>query len=65
MPGQKYEIKLHYIEKHHAGIGEVVGHQLIDSSGSRSMDENASCYIDRQMIHALNEGLCHFVPMLH
>jgi hypothetical protein len=63
--GQKYEIKLHEVEKHHAGIGDVISHQLIDSSRSRSMDENASCYSDRQMIQSLNEGLCHFVPMLH
>jgi len=61
---QQYVIKLHSIEKRHAGDGEVIGHQLIDSSGSTSMDDNASCYNDHQMIHNLNE-LCHFVPILH
>jgi hypothetical protein len=42
MLSQKYDLKLHSIEKHHAVIGEVIGHQLIDSSGSKSVEENAS-----------------------
>ena len=29
MLGQKYGIKLHLIEKHNAGIGDVIAHQLI------------------------------------
>jgi hypothetical protein len=29
------------------------------------MDENDSCYNDLRVIHILNEGLCHFVPILH
>ena len=62
---EKYGIKLHLIEKHNSGSQEVIVHQLVDSSGSRSMDENASLYIDPQIIHILNEGLCHFVPILH
>jgi hypothetical protein len=62
---QKYGIKLHLIEKLHTDGQEVVGHQLVDSSGARSMDENASLYNDPQMIHILNEGLSHFVPILH
>jgi len=53
---QKCVIKLHSIEKCHAHSGDVIGHQLIDSSGSRSMDENTSCCNDPQMIHRLNEG---------
>jgi hypothetical protein len=61
---QKYVIKLHSIEERHAGAGDVTGYQLIDSSGSTSMDENASCYSNHQMIHSLNEGLCHFVVSL-
>jgi len=40
---KKYVIKLHSIGKRHAGAGDVIGHQLICSSGSRSVDENASC----------------------
>ena len=60
---KKYVIKLHSIGKRHAGAGDVIGHQLICSSGSRSMDENASCKIDLQMNHSLDAQLCHFVPM--
>jgi len=59
-----YGIKLHLIEKFHAGGQNLICHQLIDSSGSKSVDENASCYNDPQVIHILNEGLCHFVPIL-
>jgi hypothetical protein len=42
MLGQKYELKLHSIEKHHAVTGEVICHQLIGSSESKSAEENAS-----------------------
>jgi hypothetical protein len=73
-----YGIKLHLIEKFHADGQNLISHQLLDSSGSPSVVENASCYSDPQVIHSLNEGLCHsvvslccvsllchFVPMLH
>ena len=50
--GQKYEIKLHVIEKHHAGIGDVIGHQLICSPGSKSMEENGSCCSGPPLIHS-------------
>jgi hypothetical protein len=46
-------------------MGDGIGHQLIGRSGLKLVDENASCYSDPQLIHSLNEGLCHFVPMLH
>lgn len=52
MLGQKYEIKIHLIEKYHAGIGEVIGRQLKGSSVSKTVEENASCYNDPQMIHS-------------
>jgi hypothetical protein len=29
------------------------------------VDEYASCYNYLKVIHILNEGLCHFVPILH
>jgi len=61
---QKYGIKLHIIENFHSSGQEVIGHQLVDSSGSRSVDEHSSLYNDPQIIHILNEGLCHFVPIL-
>jgi hypothetical protein len=64
MLGQKYGIKLHLIEKHNAGISDVIGHQLICSSGSKLVEENASCYSDPPLIHSWNEVLCHFVPIL-
>ena len=60
-----YGIKLHLIERFHAGGHNLISHQLLDSSGPTSMDGNASCYTDPQVIHSSNEGLCHFVPMLH
>ena len=59
-----YGIKLHIIESFHSNGQEVIGHQLVDSSGSRSLDEQSSLYNDPQMIHILNEGKCHFVPIL-
>jgi len=59
-----YEIKLHIIESFHSSGQEVIGHQLVDSSGSRSLDEQSSLYNDPQMIHILNEGRRHFVPIL-
>jgi hypothetical protein len=59
-----YGVKLHLMERFHSGGQNVISHQLIDSSGSRSVDENNSCYDDPQMIYILNEGLCHFVPVL-
>ena len=61
---QKYGIKLHIIENFHSSGQEVIGHQLVDSSGSRSVVEHSSLYNDPQIIHILNEGLCHFVPVL-
>ena len=61
---QIYGIKLHIIENFHSSGQEVIGHQLVDGSGSRSVDEHSSLYIDPQFLHILNEGLCHFVPML-
>ena len=62
---QKYGIKTHLIEKHHASGQEFNSHQLIDSSRSGSMDENTIYYNDPKLIHILNESLCHFVPVLH
>ena len=59
-----YGIKLHLIEKFHARGQNLISHQLLDSSGSTSMDENASWCDDPQVIHILNEGLCRFVPIL-
>jgi len=61
---QKYGIKLHIIENFHSSVQEFIGHQLVDSSGSRSLDEHSSLYNDPQIIHILNEGLCRFVPIL-
>jgi ankyrin repeat protein len=61
---QKYGIKIHIIENFHSSGQEVIGHHLVDSSGSRSLDEHSSPYNDPQIIHILNEGLYHFVPIL-
>ena len=59
-----YGIKLHIIENFHSSGHEVIGHQLIESSGSRSLDEHSSLYNEPQIIHILNEGSGHFVPIL-
>jgi hypothetical protein len=61
---QIYGIKLHIIENFRSSGKKVIGHQLVDSSGSRSLDEHSSLYNDPQIIHILNEGLCHFIPIL-
>jgi hypothetical protein len=58
-----YGIKLHIIENFQSSGHKVTGHQLVDSSGSRSLDEHSSLYNDPQIIHILNKGLCHFVPI--
>ena len=47
-----YRIKLHFIEKFHACEQNLISHQLLDSSGSTSIDENASCYNDPLKIHS-------------
>ena len=60
----KIWIKLHIIKNFNLNGQEVIGHQLVDSSGSRSVDEHSSLFNDPQIIHILNEGLCHFVPIL-
>jgi len=61
---QIYGMKLHIIANFHSSGQEVIGHQLVDSSSSRSVGEHSSLYNDPQIIHILNEGLCHFVPIL-
>jgi len=61
---QIFGVKLYIIENCHSSGHEVIGHQLRESSGSRSLDEQSSLYNDLQFIHILNEGLCHFVPIL-
>jgi hypothetical protein len=53
---QMYGMKLHIIEKFHARYHNLISHQLKDSSGSSSMEENASCYNDPQVFHILKEG---------
>ena len=59
-----YGIKLHIIENFHSSGQEVIGHQLVESSGSKSLEEHSILYNDPQIIHILNEGLCHFVPII-
>ena len=39
---QKYGIKLHIIENCNSSVQEVIGHQLVGSSGSWSLDERSS-----------------------
>jgi len=51
-------------EKFNSNDQTFISHQLLDSSGSKSMDENAGYYKDTQLIHSFNEGLCHCVPLL-
>ena len=59
-----YGIKLHIIENFHSSGQEVIGHKLVDSSGSRSLVEHSNLYNDPQIIHIVNDGLCHFDPIL-
>jgi hypothetical protein len=62
---QTYGLKLHVIENFRLNGQDVICHQLVNSSGSRSMDEYSNIYNDPQIIHILNEGSGHFVPILH
>jgi len=48
---KKYGIKLQIIENFHASGQEDIGHQLVDSLGSRFVDEDSSVYKDNQIIH--------------
>jgi len=43
---QNYILKLHSIERCDEGSGDVIGPQLLCSSGSGSMDRSTSCYVD-------------------
>jgi len=61
---QIYGEKIHIIENFHSSGQEFFGHQLVDISSSRSPDKHSSLYSATQIIHILNEGLCHFVPIL-
>ena len=47
---QIYGIKLHIIENFNASGQEVIGHQLVGSSGSLSPDEHSILYNDPQII---------------
>ena len=61
-----YGIKLHVLEKQTADGHDVISPQLVDSSGSRvvTMDESTNLYKEHGVIHLLNEGQGHFVPIL-
>jgi hypothetical protein len=63
---QKYDIKLHIIEKHTTDHEEIFLHKLVDDVGSRyiSLDENIEIYNQPWTIHILNEEYTHFVPVL-
>jgi len=50
--------------KFHSNGQNFTSNRLLDSSWSKSMDENAGCYNDPQLIHSFNEGLYHCVSML-
>ncbi len=52
---QKYNVKLHVIE-YHPGVGLL--HQIIDSSGSQSV-ENIN-YDEENIVHIINENDSHF-----
>ncbi|MDR2609138.1 MAG: hypothetical protein LBC06_00910 [Rickettsiales bacterium] len=54
----KYNIKLHLIEKY--DIGWL--HQIIDSSGSRSVEDVD--YSEENIVHIANEGRAHFQPVI-
>jgi hypothetical protein len=62
---KKYGIKIHVIEKYNLNGQEVIGHLLVDGSRSIYLDEVSTLYIDNQVVHVLNEGSFHFVPILH
>jgi hypothetical protein len=47
---KKYGMKLHLILKPHSSGQEVINHELVDGSASRSTDENANLYNDHQII---------------
>ncbi|GAB6021642.1 hypothetical protein CHUAL_004226 [Chamberlinius hualienensis] len=57
-----YNIKLHLIEKQNV-CGDVIWmNQLVSQNGSKSVDEVN--WKDKELIHILNEGNFHFIPIL-
>ncbi|MEW9824491.1 MAG: hypothetical protein AB2992_04875 [Candidatus Symbiodolus clandestinus] len=63
----KFGIKLHVVEKQTVEDEVITVHQLIDRTGSKSIDdsETATLYRNDKVLHILNEGRDHFVPILH
>ncbi|WP_341816351.1 ankyrin repeat domain-containing protein [Wolbachia endosymbiont (group A) of Nomada goodeniana] len=59
---KEYNIKLHVVEKHIVEGQEVWLHQIIDSEGSRSVDDIS--YNEENTIHLINRGNAHFQPIL-
>ncbi|XAV89131.1 MAG: hypothetical protein AAHH96_03660 [Candidatus Symbiodolus clandestinus] len=62
----KFDIKLHVVEKQTVEDEVITVHQLIDRTGSKSIDdsETATLYHNDKVLHILNEGRDHFVPIL-
>ncbi|MEW9810159.1 MAG: hypothetical protein AB2993_07410 (plasmid) [Candidatus Symbiodolus clandestinus] len=60
----KFDIKLHVVEKQTVEDEVITVHQLIDRTGSKPIDdsETATLYRNDKVLHILNEGRDHFVP---
>ncbi|APR97793.1 ankyrin repeat domain-containing protein [Wolbachia endosymbiont of Folsomia candida] len=60
---KEYGVKLHIIEKHTVQGKEIWTDQIVDESGSRSIDDID--YSEDNTIHVVNKGRLHFEPILN
>ncbi|APR98950.2 hypothetical protein ASM33_07115 [Wolbachia endosymbiont of Folsomia candida] len=60
---KEYGIKLHIVEKHTVQGEEIWTSQIVDESGSRSIDDID--YNEANTIHIVNKGHLHFEPILN
>ncbi|WP_410542545.1 ankyrin repeat domain-containing protein [Wolbachia endosymbiont of Tetranychus urticae] len=61
---QKYNVKLHIIEKYDVDGKEIWTDQIVDKSSSRSVGDNDVDYNDANTIHVINSGKGHFEPII-
>lgn len=59
---EKYDVKLHVIEKHTIEGQQLFSNQLISNEGSKSVEKVD--YSDNNLVHIVNSGNQHFEPLL-
>lgn len=62
---EKYNVKLHVMEKHNIEGEGIWADQIIDKSGSKSVSTEDIDYTENNIIHMVNKGRLHFEPILN